>query len=81
MKLKNQIKKDSKISQNELGKFCQDFGYIKLSAPLKEASKRIKRSHKNDHKLEKPRHYKKRFKKSNHNPSKIRFNTNNIDRC
>lgn len=31
MKLKNQLKKDSKLSRKELGDFCHDFEYTKLS--------------------------------------------------
>ena len=50
MKVKNQLKKDSIISRQELEKFCQDFGYIKLSAPSKEASKKLKISQYNNNK-------------------------------
>lgn len=43
MKLKNQLKEIVKYHKKKLGSFCEDFGYIKLSAPSKEASKRIKK--------------------------------------
>lgn len=75
MKLKNQLKGDIKISQNELGNFCQNFGHIKLFALSTEVSK--KENQKKEHKPEESHHCKRRFKRSNHRAGKNRFKSDN----
>lgn len=69
LKLKSFIKKDKLQSKRELGSFCQDFGYTKISAPSKRVSKKNKSSnkpHRRHHKQKEKREEgisKKRFKR------------------
>jgi len=78
MKLKNQLKRYSKLSRKELGDFCQDFGYTNLVAPSNEVSKKVKhrrKSYKDKH--DKPHYYKRKSKKSR----KSKLDNSNTDTC
>ncbi|XP_059281056.1 uncharacterized protein LOC132034705 [Lycium ferocissimum] len=44
LKLKHFLKKDQQQSRKDLGSFCQDFGFEKISAPSKKSSKIVKKS-------------------------------------
>ncbi|XP_060183205.1 uncharacterized protein LOC132613174 [Lycium barbarum] len=68
LKLKHFLKKDQQQSRMDLGSFCQDFGFEKISAPSKKSSKMAKKattskSHYRKKNSDKP-YKKKRFKRS-----------------
>ena len=78
LKIKEQLKKDKKFSSNELGSFCQDFGFPSLKPPSVKRVSKKERSRKSTPKrrssIEKGYFKGKRSKKTSRN-------TSNEDKC